>query len=340
MFSKIYNVIKKYIQENLKTIIIYGIILFMILCPVNYYIITGGGSFNALDKVIIKNAYKSKGSFNMAYVSEIKGTVFTYLLSYVIPSYERDSIDDYRANDDEDVKDIDFRNRLWLKQTNNNAIYVAYTNANKEIKEKYKRNYIFNIDEKAKTNLKVGDQILEMDGIKLDSIDDLKKYVNSKNALDKVIFKVKRNGKTCEKYAIIYENDSKLYVGVTLLEDTEYITDPKVKFNFKSSESGPSGGLVMSLQIYNLITKWDITNGLKIVGTGTINKDGSVGSIDGVKYKLNGAVKNRADVFLVPNGKNYSEALKEKKKNNYNIKIIGVNDFNDALNKLKNLKNK
>ena len=61
----------------------------------------------------------------------------------------------------------------------------------------------------------------------------------------------------------------------------------------------------------NNLTEEDITKGKKIVGTGTIEEDGSVGSIGGVKYKLNGAVRQKADIFLVPAGENYEEALKE-----------------------------
>ena len=59
--------------------------------------------------------------------------------------------------------------------------------------------------------------------------------------------------------------------------------------------------------------------------------------IDGVKHKLRGAVKNKADVFLVPAGRNYQEAIKEKKKNNYQIQIIEVGSFDEAIQKLENL---
>ena len=77
---------------------------------------------------------------------------------------------------------------------------------------------------------------------------------------------------------------------------------------------------------------------LTIVGTGTISSDGSVGEIGGVKYKLNGAVKSKADIFLVPKGSNYKEALKEKEKNNYDIEIKAVGTFDEAVSYLESLK--
>ena len=64
--------------------------------------------------------------------------------------------------------------------------------------------------------------------------------------------------------------------------------------------------------------------------------DGKIGSIGGIKYKLLGAKK--ADYFLVPDGENYKEALKIKKKNHLKIKLIKVKTFKDALNKLKKVK--
>lgn len=334
MLNKIYNNIRKSIQKNF-SFIIYLLLIFIVLCPVNYYIITGGGTFDAKSRVNIKTDNKIKGSFNMAYVSEIKGTIFTYLLSYVIPWYERESLDDYKAGDNEDLNDIEFRNKLWLNDANNSSIYVAYTKASKDISVRGSKTYIYFVDEKSKSNLKVGDEMLSIDGRKVSDLDSLKSLVSTYNTGDKLDIKVKSGKSEKEKYAYIYEEDGVKYIGISIMEDIVYNTTPKVSFSFKKSESGPSGGLIMALQIYNMLVKEDITKGRKIVGTGTIDKKGIVGEIDGIKHKLRGAVKEHADIFLVADGRNYKEAMEEKKKNNYKIKIIGVKTFDDAIEKLK-----
>ena len=116
---------------------------------------------------------------------------------------------------------------------------------------------------------------------------------------------------------------------------TEYLF--KITYNFKKRETGPSGGLTIALDIYNHLVEEDITKGYKIVGTGTIDKNGLVGEIGGVKYKLQGAVKDNADIFIVPK-ENYEEAITEKNKHNYKINIISVSTFDEAIEKLKNLK--
>ena len=79
-----------------------------------------------------------------------------------------------------------------------------------------------------------------------------------------------------------------------------------------------------------------LTKGLKISGTGAIDINGDVSSIGGVKYKLRGAVKNKADVFLVPAGENYEEAIKLQKKYNYDIDIVSISNFDEAVKYLKN----
>lgn len=334
MFSKIYNFLKKYIQKNIVELCIYFALLFIILCPVDYYIVTGGGTFDAASRVSMSKYYKSTGSLNMAYVSEIKGTIFTYLISYIIPHFERESIDEYRTTTEESKADIEFRNSILLNQTNNDAIYVAYKKAGKKLTEKYHKNYVFYLEPEADTDLKIGDEVLKVEDIPLDDLNTLKEYVANKKANDQIHITVLRNKKELIRTAKIYQEKDKLYIGVSILEDITYQTDPQVSFKFKASESGPSGGLIMSLQIYNMLTKKDITNGLKVVGTGTISKDGTVGEIDGIKHKLRGAVKSKADIFLAPTGRNYQEALKEKKKNKYNIKIVEVKNFDDAIEKL------
>jgi len=89
------------------------------------------------------------------------------------------------------------------------------------------------------------------------------------------------------------------------------------------------------LAIYNRLITEDLTSGKVIVGTGTIDSDGNVGPIGGVKYKLKGAEKEGAAIFFVPSGDNYEEALKEKKKHKYKIEVVEVKTLKDAIEYLK-----
>ena len=130
--------------------------------------------------------------------------------------------------------------------------------------------------------------------------------------------------------------DDEKKLGIIVQTDYEYELDPEINIKFKTSESGSSGGLMLALSIYNAITSEDITHGFKVAGTGTIDIEGNVGEIGGVKYKIMGAVRNKMDLVFVPTA-NYEEAIKVKKEHNYDIDIIKVNTFEEALNYLNNL---
>ena len=90
---------------------------------------------------------------------------------------------------------------------------------------------------------------------------------------------------------------------------------------------------MMSLTIYNQLTEEDLTKGKKIVGTGTIDIEGNVGEIAGVKYKLIGAVKKKAEIFICTE-ENYEEAVKIKEDKGYDITIIKAHTFSEVLEKL------
>ena len=55
-----------------------------------------------------------------------------------------------------------------------------------------------------------------------------------------------------------------------------------------------------------------------------------VEEIDGVKYKVLGAERNHADIFLCPE-ENYDEAIKIKKKRNLKIEIVKVKTLKEAI---------
>ena len=168
-------------------------------------------------------------------------------------------------------------------------------------------------------------------------IDTLKSVIEEKEVGDRIKLVVKRNDSKKDVYATIKNYQGRKVAGISIVNIYDYETNPKIELKFKQSESGPSGGLMLTLAIYNSLVDKDITKGKKVVGTGTIEEDGSVGSIGGVKYKLNGAVRQKADVFLVPAGENYEEALKEAKRKDYSIKIEAVSTFDEALKKLKKI---
>lgn len=332
MFTKIYEKGKSFIKENYKSLIILIIIFMVFTIELPYSIYTPGGAVNLNERVDVENKENVTGSFNMAYVSMVKGSIPFLLLSKVFPDWDIVKKEDITA-EGESMDELMMRERLYLQESMDSAIINAYRKAGKEINIKNIINNVSYISEDSKTDLKIGDQIISVNGTNISNIAELKAIVEKLNENEKVNLKIKRKDKERDAYATTYKIDGVTKIGISFVNTYDYETNPDVKIKSKSTEAGSSGGLMMSLTVYNQLTSEDITKGKKIVGTGTIDIDGNVGEIGGVKYKLIGAVKNKADVFICPI-ENYEEALEVAKEKEYNIKIISAATFDEALEKL------
>lgn len=329
--------IKKYIINDIKRNYKFYIGLFLImalfLVRFDYVIYTPGSLENLNDRIIVTPSNESKGSMNLTYVTSIPANIPNMLLSLIIPNWDIESLNNMRV-EDESEKEIENRDKIYLKDTSYDAIIAAFKEANMKYEitnVDVTITYIYNI---AKTNLKVGDVIKTINGVKITSFNSLINEVNKYEVGEKLIINVLRNDKIIEREATIVLEENKKMIGISLAELKNIKTNPEVKFVFKNNESGSSRGLMCALEIYNRITKYDITKGDIISGTGVIDENGNVGSIGGVKYKLKGAVNKHAKVFIVPSD-NYEEAISLKNKYKYDIEIIKADTLKNVIKTLK-----
>lgn len=332
MFNKLYSNIKEFIVENYKFLIVWGIIIFLFFYEFPFVIYTPGGVVNLEERVEVSDGYDSEGSLNMSYVSLVKGTLPMILLSYIIPNWDLVNSSEI-TSEDESVSELLELERLYMRSSIDNATILAYQTAGKSIDITREVNNIVFISDEANTDLEIYDELLTADGKEIKTVDELREIVNSKNEGEVIEFTVNRNGSVKNCSAKIYDTSDGLKVGISFLTTYEYDTDPEITVETRSSESGSSGGLMLTLAIYNALAPEDITKGRTIVGTGTISLDGTVGAIDGVKYKILGAVKNDADIFLCPD-ENYEEALEVKEEFDLDIVIHSVATFSEALDYL------
>ena len=142
----------------------------------------------------------------------------------------------------------------------------------------------------------------------------------------------------------LIRNEQELSIETKLIEHVEYENEPMVGFLASTPNQqfifpfevdietgnvgGPSAGMMMALNVYNLLTEDDITNGKKIAGTGTIEINGSIGPVGGVKQKVIAAKRANAGLILVPTA-NYEEANVFA---DSNTQIVAVDSFDNALN--------
>ena len=134
-----------------------------------------------------------------------------------------------------------------------------------------------------------------------------------------------------------------IYIKTTLIEHVEYEGEPMVgflattvneRFDFPfeidiktGNVGGPSAGLMMALNVYNNLIPEDITNSMIVAGTGTIEIDGSVGPVGGIKQKIIAAKRAGAELILVPVA-NFEEARPFETDK---TAIVAVDSFDEAL---------
>jgi len=330
MINKIYAKTKKIIKENYKSALILILMYVVLSFPLPYYVYNGGGIINLDDRVKLDSS-DTKSNVNMCYVNQLKGNVATFLLSYVIPHWDLEKVEDEEYDFDEEL----YRNKILLEESINNATINAFKISNKEYNitgEKVLISYVF---EEAKTDLKVGDQILKANDIIIHNTNEYKEIIKNSEIGSIIDIEVLYNDKKLHRKAEVIEIDGEKLTGIGVVTNYNIKTNPEIDVNFKNNESGPSGGLMLTLSMYEKLNNINLYKDKKICGTGTIDVDGNVGEIGGVKYKLRGAVKNGCDIFIAPSN-NFKEVKNEKEDNNYDIEIYEAKTLEETINFLNN----
>ncbi|WP_046013911.1 PDZ domain-containing protein [Microbacterium sp. SA39] len=94
------------------------------------------------------------------------------------------------------------------------------------------------------------------------------------------------------------ENDVTTWlIGITLRTDYDFEVDVTLQLD---NVGGPSAGMMFALGIIDTLTEGELNGGQNIAGTGTIDAEGTVGPIGGIRQKLYGARDAGAAFFLAP----------------------------------------
>lgn len=325
--------IKEKLKQHKSFIITIITIFLLFAVPLPFYIEKEGGVIATKNRIDIENAYKADGEFYMTYVSEIKVNIPLYIISFFNKNWDLIKKEEVILNN-ETEEDVYFRSKLLLDESIQNAIIAAYNLANKTVNITKEDCYVTYIDSLANTDLQIKDKIIKINNIKVTNRNHIHEIINNYKVGDILNFEVERNNNILKCTAKLIEIEGNAFIGVMISTKKEIVTKPNIDIKFEKGESGSSGGLMMALEIYNSLTEEDITKGRKIAGTGTIDENGNVGKISGIKYKIKGASKD-ADIFLAPSGENYLEAIQTVKDYNLDIKVIEVSTLKEAITKLK-----
>lgn len=336
MFNKLYELLKKILKNNYKLIIFWILILFLCFYKFPYVIYCPGGAIDLTKRIEVENTTDKEGKLQMAYVSMRQGSIINVLLSFVIPGWdlEKESTASYDNQSLEQTLEVE---KFQMQNSIDVATILAYQKAGKNVNVKSEKAVVYYIVDEAQTDVNLLDEIISVDGVEIKTLNDIVELVKKHQKDDIVNIVVKKDNKEKEVTAKVYLNENlEPKIGIGVITGFEYETDPSINIKHNSSEAGSSGGLMLSLAIYNSFIDEDITHGKSIIGTGTISLNGVVGEIDGVKYKVLGAERKNAEIFLCPT-ENYKEAMEVKNEYDLKIEIVSVSTFDEALNYLNNL---
>lgn len=328
------------------------LLIFLLISGMYYslpYFVSKPGMAKELAPIItVEGGYKDEGNFMLTTVRMGRANIYSYLEAK-FRKYEEIYPLDMVLYNKETEEEYNARQLQMMAGSKFNAIEVAYRKAGLPVHYKYKGIYVVQVVKgmPAEGNLQAGDRIYKIDGKSFPSSEKFIEYVSKKQAGDQVILTYLRNKNTSTvkvHLKAFKEDSTKIGIGISLVDDKEIIVDPTV--NVKTDEiGGPSAGLMFSLEIYNQLTKEDLTKGYQIAGTGTIDEKGNVGPIGGIEQKIVAANKAGAEIFLAPNEKgikksNYRAAVKTAKDIHSNMKIIPIDTFDDAVKYLEKLPEK
>ena len=328
-----------------------AIILSMIyLYPLPYFISKPGDAIELAPIVKVEGGYEESGTFMLTTIRMSGANLLNYAWAH-INEYTEIIPKHVLLAQEESEEEYTQRQLRVMQNSQETAIIVAYQLAGREVQYENEGVVVERIspDMPAENVLKVGDVIIQVDELKVKTAEELITYVQSQEIGQNIQLTLLRQDEKIAKEIQLAALPSteeeenlppKPGLGISITTKRTVSVQPPVEISTERI-GGPSAGLMFSLEIYNQLTKEDITKGYRIAGTGTIDLDGHVGRIGGIHQKVVAADKARSDLFFAPyDGSNYEAALKAAEDIGTSMEIIPVYTIHDALDYLKGLPRK
>ncbi len=189
--------------------------------------------------------------------------------------------------------------------------------------------------------LNPGDTITKFDGIEITKLSDLLPVIadySPGEIVEITIIPHKSNAPVTKEVELIVSPDDpdRTIIGVWPA-DTRKVDLPFEVDIDTDSIGGPSAGLPFTLALLDELTAGELTGGVKVAATGTIDGDESVGPIGALRQKTVAVKASGATVFLVPSAQTAEELNAARKVAGSKLKIVPVANLGEALKILEEL---
>jgi PDZ domain-containing protein len=280
------------------------------LLPVKYAVLHPGPVLNTLGKVAGKpliaitgrRTYATSGQLDLTTVSVVGGPDRPILLPQVIAGW----LDHTAAVvPEEEVfppgqtqKQSDDQNKLEMVSSQESATAAALSTLGIAVPTTLT---VAGVQPAAPaaTVLKSGDVIRAVNDHPIPDLTRLRTVLQTAKPGDQVRVQVLRKGKieNVLTRTIASDQGPRTVLGVFITPTFKFPFSVKIQIE---DIGGPSAGMMFALGIIDTLTPGDLTGGQRVAGTGTIDADGAVGPIGGIRQKLLGARDAGAQYFLAP----------------------------------------
>ena len=312
------------------------------LLPSGYLVDSPGEALGTSQLVTVPKTvrtYTHDGGFRLVTVSETAKPVFGQaLVGWLDPDsdvFPRTDVVGNTPHADEQRYEL-----VLMQNAKSSAVYQAMVKLGMGASRRGGGVFVDRIVEHSPADgkLVIGDTITSINGSSVSTVDDIARFMEDAKVGQKVALTVDRLGETQDKRVSITlgstKRDKKTVPLLGIYMETHPIYTFPFEVGFDTGDiGGPSAGLSLTLSLIDKLSSENLTGGRDVAVTGTMEADGSVGPIGGIRQKVAAVRAAGVKYFLVPID-NVADAKKVAGKS---VKIIPVKTLTDALAKLRAL---
>lgn len=301
-----------------------------------YLAYSAGPVSDAADTIVVDEVdfYPPNGELLMLTVVTQDVNVFEAFIAGVDPTVDLVRRQAVRR---EGESDEEYRNRVLQQMDDSNfrsiAVALRYLGYELVPTEVVINDVVESVP--AAEQLELGDTVLSVNGFDIESVADFPPALEGYEVGDVIDIVVDRDGTQVELQVELAEREEEPgvpMIGIVLGE----LTEPPFPIEIQAGDvGGPSAGMMHTIAIIDALTETELTDGNVIAGTGTIDFEGNVGGIGGIRQKVVAAEAAGADYILVPQS-NYESALTAERDT---IEIVPVATLDEAIGFLEGLDN-
>jgi PDZ domain-containing protein len=179
-----------------------------------------------------------------------------------------------------------------------------------------------------------GDRIREVDGVEINGVEDLGGVLAGFEPGDTVSMLIDRPDvgelEVDVELTVSPQDPDRTIVGFYPF-DTRRVELPFEVDIDAGRIGGPSAGLAFTLTLIDELTEGELTGGIDIAVTGTIQLDGSVGAIGGLRQKASAVRQTGVELFLVPASQSEADLEAAREAAGSGLEIVPVATLDEAL---------